>query len=227
MIAVAIVASMLGIVSAKRRIDLFRRLASFHHTMARRYDDLATEAERESDRLRRLIRRFESDSVRESMTRGRWRTSAERVAEIWRRAEPRTYLKYFHAHLSTMEEQATHAHAMSLRHSDLGRRCGGAARPWQVSRSAIPETGSEAMWERAAYHAEEQWLASIGVSPPVFCMNSTELLTVKWRREWLAAWRARAESALDLAAYHGGLRQKYGYAASHPWLPVEPDPPPH
>ena len=45
MIAVAVVAVLLGIASAKRRMDLFRRLAVFHDTLARRYDDLAIEAE--------------------------------------------------------------------------------------------------------------------------------------------------------------------------------------
>src|SRR5437763_13286762 len=28
------------------------------------------------------------------------------------------------------------------------------------------------------------------------------------------------------ASYHAALRRKYEHAASYPWLPVEPDPPP-
>jgi hypothetical protein len=83
-----------------------------------------------------------------------------------------------------------------------------------------------AVWERAAHHAEEQWLASIGVSPPALCAMTEELETVKSRRERLARWRAQAESGLGLVAYHGELRQKYEYAASHPQVTVGPDPPP-
>ena len=32
-------------------------------------------------------------------------------------------------------------------------------------------------------------------------------------------------AAARLTAYHTLLKQKYEYAAQHPWLPVEPDPP--
>jgi Domain of unknown function (DUF4265) len=228
MIAIAVVAAMLGIGCAKRRMDLFRRLASFHDTMARRYDRLATEAERESDRLRGLIRRLESESVTASTTPVGWRTSSERAAEIWGRAESRTYLKFLRAYASEMVEQATHAHAMSLQLSDVRRRCeGAAARPWQLIRPVTPGTGSEEVWRWAAYHAEEQWLASIYFpGPPALCAFTLEFETVKSRRERLATWRAQAESGLALAAYHGGLRQKYEYAASHPGVAVGPDPPP-
>jgi hypothetical protein len=227
MIAVAVVAAMAGIGSAKRRMDLLRGLASSHDTMARRYDDLATEADRESDRLRGLIRLLESESVAASATPGRWRTSSERAAETWRRASSGTYLKFLRAYASAMVEQAAHAHTMSLQHSGLRRSCEvAAARPWQVIRPDAPGSGSEEMWERAAYHAEEQWLASMGVSPPAICGISQELETVKSLRERLATWRAQAELGLGLAAYHGGLRQKYEYAASHPGVAVGPDPPP-
>jgi hypothetical protein len=227
MTAVAVVAAMLGIGSAKRRMDVFRRFALFHDTMARRYDDLATEAERESDRLRGLSRRLESGSVTASTTPGGWRTSSERAAEIWGRAESRTYLKFLHAYASEMVEQAAQAHAMSLQHSDLRKKCeSAAARSWHVIRPVTPETGSEEAWGRAAYHAEEQWLASMCWGPPARCAFTLEFETVKSRRERLASWRAQAELGLRLAAYHGGLRQKYEYAASHRRVPVEPDPPP-
>jgi hypothetical protein len=66
----------------------------------------------------------------------------------------------------------------------------------------------------------------IGVSPPALCSVSEEVETVKSRRDRLATWRAEAELGLGLAAYHGELRQKYEYAASHPRVTVEPDPPP-
>jgi hypothetical protein len=228
MIAVAVVAAMLGIGCAKRRMDLFRRLASFHDTMARRYDHLATDAESESDRLRGLIRRLESESVTGSTTPGHWRTSFERTAEIWGPAASRIYLKFLRAYASEMVEQAAHAHAMSLQHSGLRRKCeGAAARPWHVIRPVTPGTGSEEAWGRAADHAEEQWLASILVAGrPALCAFTLEFETVKSSRERLARWRAEAELGLRLAAYHGGLRQKYEYAASHPRVPVEPDPPP-
>jgi hypothetical protein len=38
----------------------------------------------------------------------------------------------------------------------------------------------------------------------------------------------KANPRLDpiLAVYHGRLHRKYAYAASYPWLPVRPDPPP-
>ncbi len=208
-------------------MDLFRKLASFHDTMARRYDDLATEVERENDRLRGLIRLLEGEPITATTSPGRLRTAAERAAETWSQAESRTYLKFLRAYARAKVEQAAHAQAMSLEHSGLRTKCAGAAaRPWQVIGRVPPGTGSEEAWERAAHHAEEQWLASIGVGLPVLCMFSLELETVKSRRVRLAAWRVQAESGLALAAYHGRLSQKYEYAASHPWEPVGPDAPP-
>ncbi len=38
--------------------------------------------------------------------------------------------------------------------------------------------------------------------------------------------RERAVADAQRGAYHAALARKYRYAASHPWLPVEPDPPP-
>ena len=55
MIAVTLVAAILGIVSAKRRMDLFRKVAAFHDMMVWRYDRLATDAESERERLRSLV----------------------------------------------------------------------------------------------------------------------------------------------------------------------------
>jgi hypothetical protein len=37
--------------------------------------------------------------------------------------------------------------------------------------------------------------------------------------------RERAAADAQRGGYHAALARKYRYAASHPWLPVEPDPP--
>jgi hypothetical protein len=37
--------------------------------------------------------------------------------------------------------------------------------------------------------------------------------------------RERAAADAQRGAHHAALARKYRYAASHPWLPVEPDPP--
>jgi hypothetical protein len=37
--------------------------------------------------------------------------------------------------------------------------------------------------------------------------------------------RERKAADAQRGAYHAALARKYRYAASHPWLPVEPDPP--
>jgi hypothetical protein len=41
----------------------------------------------------------------------------------------------------------------------------------------------------------------------------------------LGSLRERARVNPCKAAYHATLARKYEYAASHPWLPVAPDPP--
>jgi hypothetical protein len=40
--------------------------------------------------------------------------------------------------------------------------------------------------------------------------------------EW---WAGQAAFSRREAAYHAKMKGKYDYAAAHPWLPVEPDPP--
>jgi hypothetical protein len=40
-----------------------------------------------------------------------------------------------------------------------------------------------------------------------------------------AHWAIERRRSLQWVEYHGQLRQIYDYAARHPWLPVEPDPP--
>ena len=45
---------------------------------------------------------------------------------------------------------------------------------------------------------------------------------------WKSAARAKAvyrDAAGPIVAYHRSMGEKYDYAAEHPWLSVEPDPP--
>ncbi len=66
--------------------------------------------------------------------------------------------------------------------------------------------GVHAWAERLHAHAQKYEGACLGWASPPF--------------------RANPKIDSRLATYHAALRRKYEYAASHPWFPVEPDPPP-
>ena len=55
------------------------------------------------------------------------------------------------------------------------------------------------------------------------CGSPTPVLTGAGRASGFFAFHVPDP---EVASYHAALRQKYEYAALHPWLPVAPDPPP-
>jgi hypothetical protein len=103
--------------------------------------------------------------------------------------------------------------------------------------------GAESMWRRSAiYRARASYFAEWERERLRLADETDELATEvrtvaaeDRERGDDVSWRLRLETVCCLARvsaddrlaanYFAGLKRKYEYAASHPWLPVAPDPP--
>jgi hypothetical protein len=105
-----------------------------------------------------------------------------------------------------------------------GQKAVGFALQETTNRSLAAKHESEA---NNANNYVKSWKAMGGRMPNV-PEPMLEVYEQDYRRQKRRKTRASAEAERyrERAAYAARMREKYEYAASHPWEPVEPDPPP-
>lgn len=70
------------------------------------------------------------------------------------------------------------------------------------------------------------WIREMGRRSTIYRQRAEDHRRQSFVPLCLSAPRTQAEIVeQQIKQYHGSLYKKYDYAAFHPWLPVEPDPP--